>query len=129
MGDATTSRQVVALPLPRSARSSVLRDRIREAIDLVIEEELEEALGTKAYGRSTSRQGYRNGSQERSLVTEHGAVKLTVPRARVKREDGVSTSSSAVPGSSIPSCRVRSSIPAASMCAAGSTDWRGCPPL
>jgi transposase-like protein len=91
MGDATTSRQVVALPLPRSAKESVLRDRIREAIGLVIEEELEEALGTKSYGRSAGRQGYRNGSQERSVVTEYGPAALTVPRARLKRESGSTT--------------------------------------
>ena len=88
MGHATTSGDVVALPLPRRARETAIRAKIREAIELVIEEELEEALGTRSYGRSTERRGYRNGSQERPLVSEHGPVTLTVPRARLEREDG-----------------------------------------
>lgn len=88
MGHATTSGDVVALPLPRRAKETAIRTKIREAIELVIEEELEEALGTRSYGRSTERRGYRNGSQERPLVSEHGPVTLTVPRARLEREDG-----------------------------------------
>jgi transposase-like protein len=74
--------------LPRGAQETAIRAKIREAIELTIEEELEEMLGTKAYGRSAERRGYRNGSQERPLVTEHGSMTLTVPRARVEREDG-----------------------------------------
>lgn len=88
MGHATTSPEVVALPLPRRARETVIRARIREAIELVIEEELEEALGTKSYGRSAARRGYRNGTQERPVVSEYGPVRLTVPRARLELEDG-----------------------------------------
>jgi len=88
MGHATTSGDVVALPLPRRATETAIRARIREAIELVIDEELEDALGARSYGRSTDRRGYRNGSQERSLVSEHGPVTLTVPRARLEHEDG-----------------------------------------
>lgn len=90
MRDATTSSEVVALPLPRRTKETALRTKIREAIELVIEEELEEALGTAWYGRSGERRGYRNGTQERPLVSEYGPVKLTVPRARLEREDGTS---------------------------------------
>jgi transposase-like protein len=88
MGHATTSPEVVALPLPRRAKETAIRAKIREAIELVIEEELEEALGTHSYGRSAERRGYRNGSQERPLVSEHGPVTLSVPRARLERDDG-----------------------------------------
>jgi len=90
MRDATTSSEVVALPLPRRAKETALRAKIREAIEMVIEEELEEALGTTWYGRSGERRGYRNGTQERPLVSEYGPVKLTVPRARLERGDGTS---------------------------------------
>jgi transposase-like protein len=76
--------------LPRRTKETALRTKIREAIELVIEEELEEALGTAWYGRSGERRGYRNGTQERPLVSEYGPVKLTVPRARLEREDGTS---------------------------------------
>lgn len=88
MGQATTSGEVVALPLPRRAQETAIRAKIREAIELVIEEELAEALGTASYGRTIERRGYRNGSQERALVSEHGPMTLTVPRARLQREDG-----------------------------------------
>jgi transposase-like protein len=74
----------------RRTKETALRTKIREAIELVIEEELEEALGTAWYGRSGERRGYRNGTQERPLVSEYGPVKLTVPRARLEREDGTS---------------------------------------
>jgi transposase-like protein len=88
MGHATTSPEVIALPLPRRAKETAIRAKIREAIELVIEEELEEALGTKSYGRSAERCGYRNGAQERPVVSEYGPVTLSVPRARLEREDG-----------------------------------------
>ena len=66
MGYATTSPEVVALALPQRGKAVALRAKIRVAIELVIEGELEEALGTKSYGRSAERRGYRNGAQERT---------------------------------------------------------------
>ena len=49
-----------------------LRLRIREAIEVVLEEELDEALGCGAYERSSARRGYRNGSPVRGITTGVG---------------------------------------------------------
>jgi len=40
------------------------------------------------YGRSEDRQGYRNGSEERAVITEHGPTRLKVPRGRVFEREG-----------------------------------------
>ncbi len=68
----------------------LIRHRIRQAIELILEEELESALGARRHERTTERSGYRNGKQERLVVTEHGATELTIPRARLIGEDGSS---------------------------------------
>ena len=69
----------------------LLRDRARRAIEIVLEEELEEALGCTRYDRSQARRGYRNGAIERRVTTESGLQQLRVPRGRVRREDGTSS--------------------------------------
>jgi transposase-like protein len=69
---------------------ATVRDRVRGAIQKVIDEELEEALGVEPYGRSEGRRGYRNGSLDRSVTSEYGRVELRVPRARVEQDDGTS---------------------------------------
>src|SRR4029450_12344078 len=65
-----------------------LRGRVREAIELTIEEELTELLGGDRYERIEGRRGYRNGSQERRVTTSMGQRTLRLPRARVAAEDG-----------------------------------------
>ena len=69
---------------------SLLRTRVREAIEITLEEELAEALGCGRYERSGERQGYRNGSQRRTITTAYGPKDLEIPRGRVMREDGSS---------------------------------------
>ncbi len=65
-----------------------LRQRVLEAVELVLEEELTEALGTERYERSEHRAGYRNGHEERRITTEYGAHTLQVPRGRIADEVG-----------------------------------------
>lgn len=65
-----------------------IRGRIREAIELVLDEELAEAVGSARYERSDRRSGYRNGAELRKLTTEAGTRVVRVPRGRVAREDG-----------------------------------------
>lgn len=62
---------------------SSIRRRVREVIELAIEDELQLALGAEHYGRTDGRRGYRNGSQVRTLVTECGPTQLRLPRARL----------------------------------------------
>ncbi len=65
-----------------------LRLRIREAIEVVLEEELDEALGCGAYERSSGRRGYRNGSPVRGITTGVGLQRIRVPRGRLFGEEG-----------------------------------------
>ena len=60
-----------------------LRARIREAIQITLEEELSEALGCSRYERNGQRRGYRNGSQTRQVTTAQGLQELDIPRGRI----------------------------------------------
>lgn len=65
-----------------------IRARVREAIEEVIEEELEVALGAGRSERCEARRGYRNGVQERLVLTEQGPCELSIPRGRIFEEEG-----------------------------------------
>ena len=67
-----------------------IRRRVREAIELVLDEELEAALGAGRHERTGERVGYRNGKQQRTVVTEHGPTDLQIPRGRLFNDDGSS---------------------------------------
>jgi len=69
----------------------LLRRRVLEAIEIVLEEELSEALGSTRYERSESRRGYRNGSEKRTVTTSLGAEEIEIPRGRVFKPDGETT--------------------------------------
>ncbi len=66
----------------------LLRTRVREAVEIVLEEELSAALGAPRYERSDDRRGYRNGVEERSITTTTGTRNIQVPRGRVATKDG-----------------------------------------
>jgi len=69
---------------------SLLHTRVREAIEITLEEELAEALGCGRYERSGERLGYRNGKQRRTITTAYGLKDLEIPRGRLVSEDGTS---------------------------------------
>jgi len=89
------------MPKPTTVESEVarfrrdidqtLRERIRQAIQVVLDEELSEALGCDRHGRTASRLGYRNGSVEREVTTETGHQRFRVPRGRIDQDDGTRT--------------------------------------
>ena len=58
----TPSASIVQLPSDQVRLAATVRDRVRAAIQRVIDEELEDALGVEPYGRSEERCGHRNGS-------------------------------------------------------------------
>jgi transposase-like protein len=88
MSEGTTSEaEVIRL---RQNIETQMRRRILEAIELVLEEELTEALGLGRYERGDARRGYRNGHQRRRITTAVGAQTLDVPRARIVDPDGSS---------------------------------------
>ena len=60
--------------------------RVLQAIELAMAEELDEALGCRAYERVEGRQGYRNGVEARRVTTAVGTRELRVPRGRLRDE-------------------------------------------
>jgi putative transposase len=64
-----------------------LRERIRGFIEELLEQELTEALGRQRHGRGPS-PGHRHGRRERRLAGSFGPVAISVPRARLRAEDG-----------------------------------------
>jgi transposase-like protein len=65
-----------------------VRQSIRGFIEAMLAGELERALGRGRYRRAGRARGYRNGRRERHLLGTFGAVRVSVPRARLFDEDG-----------------------------------------
>jgi len=87
MNEDTTS-EVIQLRLSIRA---LLQRRILEAVEMVLEEEMAEALGVARHERAEARRGYRNGYTERRITTANGAQTIRVPRARIDAEDGTTS--------------------------------------
>jgi putative transposase len=66
----------------------LIHDRVRVAIEHVVKEELDVALGAAPYERVYVRRGYRNGSRLRMLAGPTGLLELAVPRATLFAEGG-----------------------------------------
>ena len=58
------------------------REAVRAYVQEVLEAEMEEALGAGKWERTSSRQGYRAGYYERTLITRVGKLELRVPQDR-----------------------------------------------
>jgi transposase-like protein len=58
----------------------LIHEQVRQAIEELIEDELAMALGALRYQRSDERQGYRNGTRQRTLAVHTGPVRMQVPR-------------------------------------------------
>ncbi len=81
----TQAAEVIRL---RQNIGALLRRRVLEAVQIVLEEELSAALGSKRYERSEDRRGYRNGHETRKITTELGPQTLQFPRGRIADADG-----------------------------------------
>ena len=67
----------------------LMRERIRATIEIIVDEELEAALGAGRSQRVGSvRAGYRHGKRERTLTTSLGATTIALPRARIEDAQG-----------------------------------------
>src|SRR5579872_804030 len=64
----------------------VIRVHVRDFIEQVIEDELSTQLERSRYERGGA--GYRNGHRDRTLVTTHGEIQVSVPRARLQTPEG-----------------------------------------
>ena len=65
-----------------------VRQQICGFIGQMLEEEVAAVLSRARYERRQDSAGYRNGHRERQLVGTFGAVRIAVPRARVRGADG-----------------------------------------
>ena len=64
-----------------------MRGQVRSFIELLLEEEVEAALGRERYQRGAISNGRRYGHRSRQLVTTFGRLTLSVPRARLAADD------------------------------------------
>lgn len=62
-----------------------LRPLVRQALQDVMDAEMDECLGAGRYERTGERLGYRSGYYNRTLVTRVGAIELRVPQDREGR--------------------------------------------
>lgn len=72
----------------REGLEAAIRERVREVIEMVLQEEVEAALGAGRSRRVAERTGYRHGSKPRKLTLRTGTIHLEVPRARLAERDG-----------------------------------------
>ena len=72
----------------REGLETAIRERVRQVIEAVLQEEVEEALGARRSHRTVERRGYRHGTKARGLSLRSGPVKLAVPQARLVNEEG-----------------------------------------
>jgi putative transposase len=86
MSDLSTRAPEAADPIRRLLES--MREKCCEALEDLLKEEINEALGALRYKRTEGRGGYRNGSYERQVVTAGGEATIAMPRAVVKDEAG-----------------------------------------
>ena len=57
-----------------------IRERVREVIQAIVNEELEAALGAAASTRVEGRQGYRHGARARTVTTSLGPTTIQMPQ-------------------------------------------------
>ena len=72
----------------RDDLTEAIRKKVREAIEEILTEELEAALGAKRFERMKDRKGYRHGSEPRKISTGLGEVTMLVPRGRMFGKSG-----------------------------------------
>src|ERR1700688_2181959 len=88
MAKTSIGREVVQEASLREGLEAAIRERVREVIELILEEEVEAALGAGRSQRVAERCGYRHGRKPRRLTLRTGAVQLAVPRARLVDAEG-----------------------------------------
>jgi putative transposase len=84
----TKERVTVSVPEVKailSAQEDFLRPVVQQAVQAILEVEMEECLQAEPYERSEGRQGYRSGYYRRRLITRVGKIELRVPQDRAGR--------------------------------------------
>lgn len=67
---------------PAEPTVDLIRSLVQSAIQDAINTEFNQFLGSAPYERTEHRQGYRNGSYQRSFKTRVGTIELEIPRDR-----------------------------------------------
>jgi putative transposase len=88
MAKTSTAMEVGQEGSLREGLEATIRERVREIIEMVLQEEVETALGAGRSQRAAERAGYRHGWKPRNLTLRTGTVQLEVPRARLVEADG-----------------------------------------
>jgi putative transposase len=88
MAKTSTAREVGQEGSLREGLEAAIRERVREIIEMVLQEEVEAALGAPRSQRVAERAGYRHGWKPRKLTLRTGTIQLDVPRARLAEGDG-----------------------------------------
>ncbi len=88
MAKTSTAREVGQEGSLREGLEAAIRERVREIIEMVLQEEVEGALGAGRSQRVAERAGYRHGSKPRKLTLRTGTIQLEVPRARLAEGAG-----------------------------------------
>src|SRR5712671_206861 len=82
--DTKNEQRVEAARTTAGGLELAIRQRARQMIDAIVEEELEQALGVAPSVRNgETRTGYRHGTRERTLTTSLGPTTFAMPRARL----------------------------------------------
>lgn len=68
-----------------SRQEDFLRPVVQQAVQSILEVEMEECLQAGPYERAEGRLGYRSGSYRRRLITRVGTIELRVPQDRAGR--------------------------------------------
>jgi transposase-like protein len=79
----TTERTEPQLGRWAATLEAALRPQVRQLIESILEEEVEQAVKAGRGERVRERAGYRHGSKPRQLTLRSGTVELEVPRARL----------------------------------------------
>jgi putative transposase len=80
MGEDTAKGRFPTREERREFLEQQLRKRTREWIEVMVNEELDVALGLGRYQRGVERRGYRKGKRRRSFTTRTGRHELAMPR-------------------------------------------------
>src|SRR5437660_3153119 len=88
MAKSSTAMEVGQEGSLREGLEVAISERVREIIEMVLQEEVEAALGARRSQRVAERSGYRHGRKSRQLTLRAGTVGLEAPRARLVDAEG-----------------------------------------
>lgn len=83
--DSAKAQECIEFTKRNRSKVDALGPLVAEALQQILEGDMEEALGAGKWERTGARLGYRSGYYERDLITRIGKVELRVPRDRQGR--------------------------------------------